>query len=255
MGQGKVTEEGGLDWRSFLTFDDGLRCQFEQAVSILDQYHFPATFFLVANTDPIHTDGHSHPDWRKTDWNEKDVQFFRSMVQRGHEIGAHSVHHRQPFLDNDPKFEAVESKRWIEGRLGVEIPSYCYPFYHVTKSIKDAVIGAGYKQARSGTRNSYYAPQSSLDWFGVDCREISKNEDVEGWIRSECWHVVTFHGIGDEQDGWKPITVVEFTRQMAELAERRDSGALEVVTFKDGTERLREPKYSAASTSGNEANR
>jgi hypothetical protein len=31
-----------------LTFDDGLRCQFEQAVPILDRHGFPATFFLVA---------------------------------------------------------------------------------------------------------------------------------------------------------------------------------------------------------------
>jgi len=37
-----------------LTFDDGLRCQFERAVPILDLYGFPATFFFVANTDPIH---------------------------------------------------------------------------------------------------------------------------------------------------------------------------------------------------------
>jgi hypothetical protein len=56
-----------------LTLDDGLRCQLEQAVPIFDRYGFPATFFLVANTDPIHTDGCSHPDWSKTDWSEKDT--------------------------------------------------------------------------------------------------------------------------------------------------------------------------------------
>jgi len=36
--------------------------------------------------------------------------------------------------------------------------------------------------------------------------------------------VLTFHGIGDEQDGWEPITVAEFARQMAELANHRDPG-------------------------------
>src|SRR6266851_5617228 len=40
-----------------LTFDDGLRCQFEKAVPILDRYGFPGTFFLVANTDPVFKDG------------------------------------------------------------------------------------------------------------------------------------------------------------------------------------------------------
>ena len=93
-----------------LTFDDGLRCQFERAVPVLDQHGFRATFFLVANTDRIHTDGYSHPAWSKTDWNGEDIEFLKGMVQAGHEIGAHSVHHRQPFLDNNPKFEAEESK-------------------------------------------------------------------------------------------------------------------------------------------------
>jgi peptidoglycan/xylan/chitin deacetylase (PgdA/CDA1 family) len=221
-----------------LTFDDGLRCQFEQAVPILDKHGFRATFFLVANTDPIHTDGVKHPDWHKISWSDEDIHLLKGILQRGHEIGAHSVHHRHPFLDKDAKLEAEGSKEWIESRLGTEVPSYCYPFYYVTKPIKDAVINAGYRQARCGTHNSYYSRQSSLDWFGVDCREISKNENVSGWVRSNCWHVLTFHGIGNKQDGWKPITVTEFARQMAELAKHREAGAVEVVTFKEGAARL-----------------
>src|SRR5438034_9240854 len=126
-----------------LTFDDGLRCQFQHAVPMLDQHGFRATFFLVANTDPIHTDGYPHPDWRKTNWSEEDIQFLKGMVQRGHEIGAHSMTHRLPELDNDPRFEAEESKQWIESRLGIEVPSYCYPFCCVTDPIKNAVINAG----------------------------------------------------------------------------------------------------------------
>ncbi len=74
-----------------LTFDDGLRCQFERAVPVLDRHHFPATFFLVANTDPIHTDGGQHPDWRKIDWRNGDIAFLQKLVQEGHGIGAHSI--------------------------------------------------------------------------------------------------------------------------------------------------------------------
>ena len=221
-----------------LTFDDGLRCQFERAVPILDQYGFPATFFLVANTDPIHTDGYQHPAWSKSDWNAKDIQFFKSMVQTGHEIGAHSVHHRQPFLDNNPKFEAEESKQWIESRLGIEVSSYCYPFCRVTPTIKDAVINAAYKQARGGANAAYYRLRSSVDWFNVDCRE--QDEDVGGWVRPDHWHVLMFHGIGTEADGWRPVSVDKFATQMAELAKYRNSGAAEVVSFQDGATRLRQ---------------
>ena len=57
--------------------------------------------------------------------------------------------------------------------------------------------------------------------------------------RSGCWHVLTFHRIGIGQDGWEPITVAEFTRQMTELARHRDSRAVEVLTFHDGATRMR----------------
>jgi hypothetical protein len=50
--------------------------------------------------------------------------------------------------------------------------------------------------------------------------------------------VLTYLGIEDENDGWKPIIVAEFSRQMAGLAKYRDAGAVEIVTFKEGADRL-----------------
>jgi peptidoglycan/xylan/chitin deacetylase (PgdA/CDA1 family) len=223
-----------------LTFDDGLRCQFERAVPILDRYGFPATFFLVANTDPIHTDGGQHPDWRKINWSAQDIALLNRMIERGHEIGAHSMTHRRPGLDDDPRFETEGSKQWVETRLAGETPSYCYPFYHVTEPIKRAVIEAGYKQARGGHNAGFYSSRESVDWFEVDCRQIAQNEQVGTWVRPGRWHILVFHGIGTWDDGWKPITTEQFAAQMAELAAFQDSGAVEVVTFRDGADRLRE---------------
>lgn len=228
----------GKPARVSLTFDDGLRCQFERALPILDRYGFPATFFLVANTDPIHTDGGQHPDWRKINWSEQDIEFLKGMVRRGHEIGAHSMTHRHPDLDNDPKFEAEGSKQWIEKRLAGQTSSYCYPFYHVTQPIKDAVIEAGYKQARGGHNGTFYSSCESMDWFEVDCRQITQDEQVSDWLQPGRWHVLVFHGIGTWDDGWEPITPEQFTAQMGELAKFRDRGSVEVVTFNDGAEHL-----------------
>jgi peptidoglycan/xylan/chitin deacetylase (PgdA/CDA1 family) len=241
-----------------------LRCQFERALPILDLYGLPATFFLVANTDPIHTDGHSHPDWAKTDWSQKDIRFFKGLIQRGHEIGAHSVHHRQPFLDNNPKLEAEESKRWIEDRLETKISSYCYPFCHCNDVIKKAVIKAEYKQARWGANRQYCSEKRPIDLHKVDCRLAAGDnpefvvvdgtshpvgrdgcEDVNGWIQPD-WYVVMFHGIGTINDGWWPISVAEFSRQMAELSRLRDSGVVEVVTFANGADRLRQSRMTSS---------
>lgn len=222
-----------------VTFDDGLRCQFGRALPVLDRFGLPATFFLVANTDPIHTDGCQHPDWPKITFSQADIQLLRDMIKRGHEIGSHSVHHREPYLSHEPASEASHSKQYIESWLETTVTSYGYPFYHVTEPIRAAVIKAGYDQARGGAGGSYYASGTAMDRFRVDCRQIARTgENVQLWARPGCWHVLTFHGIGTYQDGWEPASEAEFTRQMTQLASLRDSGAVEVVTFRDGAARL-----------------
>ncbi|HEX3107381.1 MAG TPA: polysaccharide deacetylase family protein [Terriglobales bacterium] len=225
-----------------LTFDDGLRCQFERAVPMLDRHRFPATFFLVANTESIFEDPWAEAKgytWNKISWSKDEVRLLKTMAARGHEIASHTVkHERQP---TDPVFEATESKRLIEGWMGMEVPSFCYPFYDTIESLREPVIAAGYRQARAGRQNSFYAVGDSIDYFGVDCRQISQTgEDVGSWVRPGCWHVVTFHGIGTERDGWEPVTEREFSRLTEELASLRDSGQVEVVTFKEGAERMRQ---------------
>ncbi|HXW89173.1 MAG TPA: polysaccharide deacetylase family protein [Terriglobales bacterium] len=228
-----------------LTFDDGLRCQFERAVPLLDHYGFPATFFLVANTDPIFNDGcaeNQKHKWRKIDWSARDIRLLKSMLKRGHEIGSHTVSHKRPLIQAEPMSEASASRNLIETWMGVEIPSFCYPFYETIQDLKEPAIRAGYQQARTGHENAYYASPDSVDWFAVDCRQITTGENVSGWVKPGCWHVLTFHGIGNEQDGWEPITELEFARQMAELEKLRRSGAVEVLTFQDAANRLRQEK-------------
>lgn len=225
-----------------LTFDDGLRSQFERAVPVLDRYGLPATFFLVANTDAIFTDGWAEEngfEWHKIDWSHDDIRLLNGMIQRGHEIGAHTITHKREFIAANPTFEAAESKRLIEEWLGIEIPSFCYPFYDTIQVLKEPTIKAGFRQARAGRENSYYDSVDSLDLFAVDCRQILQTgEDISAWIRPGCWHVVTYHGIGGDQDGWVPLTETEFIRQMEGLARLRDSGQVEIVTFKNGAERF-----------------
>jgi len=234
-----------------LTFDDGFRCQFDEALPILNSYGMPATFFLIANQDSTHDRwaGHTN-DWWKIDWREDDVEMLKRLVKDGHEIGSHSVTHHPTKMQKQPEIEALESKRLIEGWIGTKVSSFCYPFYGSHSYLADAVKNAGYEQARGGgippsygPRASYYAvpDNGSLDRFNVDCRQISTNENVRGWVQPGRWHILTFHEIGGEQDGWAPITAERFAMQMAELAKHRDSGAVEVVTFKDGAARLRQP--------------
>jgi peptidoglycan/xylan/chitin deacetylase (PgdA/CDA1 family) len=230
-----------------LTFDDGFRCQFEKALPILNSYGIPATFFLIANEDPTHDRWAGHlNDWWKIDWREDDIAMLKKLIQDGHEIGSHSVTHHPTKMAMQPDIEVRESKRLIEAWVGIKVSSFCYPFYRSHGYLADAVKNAGYEQARGGGTPPNYGPRASYytishngtwDRFNVDCRQISRSENVSGWIQPGRWHILTFHGIGGEKDGWEPITVAQFAAQMGELAKHRDSKVVEVVTFKDGAER------------------
>jgi len=232
-----------------ITFDDGFRCQFERALPILNSHRLPATFFLIANQDPTHDRwaGHTN-DWWKIDWQGDDVVMLRQVIQQGHEIGSHSVTHHPTKMLMQPELETRHSKQLIEEWVGVTVSSFSYPFYRSHAYLSAAAKTSGYKQARGGGIPPNYGPQASffaihrdpkLDLFNVDCRQISNNDSVSDWVRPGCWHILTYHGIGSERDGWAPIPRVQFGAQMAELSELRDSGAVDVVTFATGTLRLR----------------
>jgi peptidoglycan/xylan/chitin deacetylase (PgdA/CDA1 family) len=211
-----------------LTFDDGLRCQFEKAVPILDHYGMPATFFLTANRDSTHESWDRHrDDWWKIDWREDDIAYLRRLINDGHEIGSHSLTHHLQRMQGNPRAEACESKELIEGWLGTKITSFCYPYYSSHAYLADAVRNAGYQQARGGALASYYAisAERSFDRFNVDCRQVSPGDNVSQWLRPGCWHILTFHAIGDQRDGWEPISEGRFATMMAELARYRDDGA------------------------------
>jgi len=227
-----------------LTFDDGFRCQFDKALPILNSHHLPARFFLIANLEATHDRwaGHTN-DWWKIDWRSEDISLLKQVVADGHEIGSHSVTHHPQQMQSQPDTEARDSKRLIEEWIGANVTSFCYPFYLSHAYLSRAVIRAGYEQARGGgsppdygPRASYYAvgQNGSFDKFNVDCRQISTSESVGTWIQPGHWHVLTYHGIGSQKDGWEPITEKQFGEQMARLADLRDSGMVEVLTFRDG---------------------
>jgi peptidoglycan/xylan/chitin deacetylase (PgdA/CDA1 family) len=233
-----------------ITFDDGLRSQFERALPILDSHGMKATFFLIANDLPTHDryTGRHDNDWWKIDWCADDIVMLNEVLEAGHEIGSHSVSHHPDMLPIQPEIEARESKLLIETWLGTKVTSFCYPFYWSHSCLANAVKNAGYEQARGGGAAPHYGPTASyysvsqgtsLDRFNIDCRQISpRGENVRDWLRDRCWHVLTYHGIGGDQDGWEPITVDQFSVQMMELARYRECGAVEVVTFKDGVSRI-----------------
>ena len=171
-----------------LTFDDGLRCQFDKALPTLNSDGLPATFFLIANDEATHESWMGHAgDWFKIDWRDEDIGMLKKVVQDGHEIGSHSVTHHPQKMPMHPDIEARESRRLIEGWLGTEVSSFCYPYYSSHVYLANAVKNAGYEQARGGAKPLITESVKMAHWTG------------------STWTVVRFQGMKASVNGYSRV--------------------------------------------------
>jgi peptidoglycan/xylan/chitin deacetylase (PgdA/CDA1 family) len=123
-----------------LTFDDGYRNVFEEALPILEEFNVNATLFVTVNlierkvappwhsTDPaLLKEYRDHPDqFQPLDW----AQLRELQRSRRVRIGSHSMNH--PLLgrisESELRRELLDSKTVLEDRLGVPVTWFAYPF-------------------------------------------------------------------------------------------------------------------------------
>lgn len=68
-----------------------------------------------------------------------------------HEIGAHTLTHQdlRKLSLEDKRKEILGSKEWLQGLLGKEISTFCYPFGFYDKETLQVVKECGFKNART----------------------------------------------------------------------------------------------------------
>jgi peptidoglycan/xylan/chitin deacetylase (PgdA/CDA1 family) len=118
-----------------LTFDDGYADSATAALPILEQFGFPATFYIV--TDFVGTPGYM--EWAQ----------IERLRDSGMEIGSHSISHADlAGLNNRAaRREIAHSRSILERRLGVPIKSFSYPAGSYTLGVAAMVHQAGYTSA------------------------------------------------------------------------------------------------------------
>lgn len=98
-----------------INFDDNWKSQYENALSILDEYGFKATFYVVCD----YVDGKNRMSWEEV----------IALQNQGHEIGSHTMSHEN--LDTLPaglqEYQIIESKKCLEDK-GLKVKSFSYPF-------------------------------------------------------------------------------------------------------------------------------
>jgi peptidoglycan/xylan/chitin deacetylase (PgdA/CDA1 family) len=99
-----------------LTFDDGYKSQYSNAIPIMDKYGFKATFYIVCNYV-------GNGDNRMT-WNE-----IKSLQQEGHDIASHTMNHDDlsKLPAQEVEYEVAQSKQCLLDQ-GINPKSFAYPF-------------------------------------------------------------------------------------------------------------------------------
>lgn len=126
-----------------LTFDDGWKSVYTDALPILREFHYPFTLYLYKN----YVDGGGKA---------LTSSMIREMMAAGATIGSHSVSHPYPqavkkarkqgpeAFDAFLRFEMGESKRFLEDTFAVNVTSYAYPGGFVTEEMHPLGRELGY---------------------------------------------------------------------------------------------------------------
>lgn len=141
-----------------VTFDDGHRDNHERAAPILREHGMVATFFV-----PTGFVGERYPS-SGGDVPAMNTDQLRDLRERGHEIGAHSVHHtRLTSLGSEALVrEVTASRRDLEEMLDGEVVSFAYPYGEHDGRVRRSVREAGYRAAVT-TQPRLVA--ASPDWY------------------------------------------------------------------------------------------
>lgn len=130
-----------------ITFDDGCRNVWQNALPALARHRFQGIQFLVAGL----IGGHNEWDTRHGEIREPlmDAAQIQEWLAAGHEIGSHSLTHRNlTRLDEVGAREQIfASKRKLEDLFGREVRHFCYPHGRWNEMVRALVQEAGYVTA------------------------------------------------------------------------------------------------------------
>ena len=135
-----------------LTFDDGYRNVFRNALPVLHENNFTATnYFVVNQLDGGNTwdydEGVSHADLMS-------LEEMREWARQGMEVGSHTLDHpRLPVLaEEDAEAQIRDSREQLEALLGEPVSAFCYPYGAENAALRALVRRAGYSNATTTAR-------------------------------------------------------------------------------------------------------
>lgn len=199
-----------------LTFDDGLPCQYNTAIPMLNNYGLVGTFFVIVDPPEPYVKEFATNKWR-------------DAIQKGHEIGSHSVTHcKAAELNHQTAYrETASSKEFLQRQLKAPVTSYAHPYTDAPEFIQTALRSSGYMCARGGRvarENKFVTKGDGVKPFNIPCYHINEGtfqDDVvfgylEEAIRRQAWVTLMFHAVEDST-GWDNVSAASFEKLLEYL--------------------------------------
>ena len=141
-----------------LSFDDGSLYDLK-LMELLKKYNLPALFFL-----PIKS------------WGFENIELYKDF-----EVGGHTFSHPQDLKllsDDMLEFEIVVAKELFEKETKRKLEWFCYPRGRFNQLVKDKVIKAGFKKARTTNIENGF---DKFEIGGVHCYQRKEYKGVD-WL-------------------------------------------------------------------------
>lgn len=158
-----------------ITFDDGYRNVYQNAMPILDQLGFTSTNYFVAQQ----LDGSNVWDHEKgiPASGLMSLDEIRAWAAAGHEVGSHTLSHVH-LSQVSPEIARIQisrSKTELEQALGIKISAFCYPYGDESPEVRVMVKEAGYSNATTTERGLV---RPSDDLFGLPRITVARSTNI-----------------------------------------------------------------------------
>lgn len=209
-----------------LTFDDGWEQNVVSALPLLEGHGFRTVqFFATKFVEGIDDSG------------------VRLMMERGHEIGAHSVNHPDltTVSDEELDYEVAHSRSYLESVTGRPVVHFATPFGAYDRRVVEAIRRHGFVTHRSVDEG--FNSRDSTDpyrLFVQNIRQDTTAEEVRGWIdkakRDRYWLILVYHRIGGGNLGPYDSSVEDFAAHLEVI----EDSEIPVVTMSEALEKIGE---------------
>ena len=151
------------------SWDDGAATDIKLA-DLLVKYGIKGTFYVPKSYLNSHLE-------------EADIK----EIDRFHEIGAHTLNHRDltKIPINEARAEIVKNKEYLEDVVGHRISTFCYPYGRYNQTIKRIVKQAGFIAARTCEHGELYEIEDPYEWkITLHASNGSPVTTIKIWLES-----------------------------------------------------------------------